>query len=185
MPIHHKPRLTPAQQIANNRAQIAGLAKLAGKPPPVFHDIKSYKPKPIQISQLPEWLPLYGNRAFRGDCPLEMHEQKAFVKAVRKLYPQTWGKLITHIKNEGQRSELETYHDIGMGMMPGAADILIIAKTPLVLELKRRDPTKSSFSQDSISYLQAAQTQGAFVCGALGFDGAWAAFEAWLNIHGK
>ena len=181
MPRHAIHKKTLNQTINDNRLQLEGLAKLAGKPPPVFSDIKTYAQKKIQISQLPDWLPLYGDKTFRGDCELEAYEQKQFVKAVRKIFPVTLGKLITHIKNEGARSDSQTNHDYSMGLWPGAADIIIIAKIPFVLELKRRDPTKSSFSQDSIVYLKTAQDQGAFVCGALGFAGAWDALEVWLG----
>jgi len=177
----HPPRKkTLTQTISDNRQQIAGLAKLAGKPPPVFSDIKTYAQKKIQLSQLPDWLPVYGDKNFRGDCELEAYEQKIFVKTIRKIFPITLGKLITHIKNEGARSDSQTNHDYSMGMWPGAADIIIIAKIPFVLELKRRDPTKSCFSQESIDYLQTAKNQGAFVCCGLGFNGAWQALEAWL-----
>lgn len=163
---------------------ISAYARLAGRPEPVFQKIKDYKPKAIRFSQLPDWLPVFGDKTFRGDCPLESYEQKMFFKYLRTAHPRTWGILGCHIKNENKRSEGQAQYDHSMGLVKGTADIIIIARVPFVCEMKRQDPTKGSFSPESIQYLEAAHKSGAFTCVALGFDGALAALNAWLaNDH--
>ena len=127
-----------------------------------------------------EQIPVYGNVDFRGNCPLEASEQKAFVKYVRICYPKTYGAIIVHNRNEGKRSFQQTARFKSEGMTKGASDIVIPAKTPFVCEMKRADHTKSSWKDKQQDYLIAAKDCGAFACLALGLDGAIAAFEAWL-----
>lgn len=125
-------------------------------------------------------IPVYGNVDFRGNCPLEANEQKAFVKYVRTCYPKTYGAIIVHNRNEGKRSFQQTARFKSEGMTKGASDIVIPAKTPFVCEMKRADHTKSSWKDKQQDYLITAKECGAFACLALGLDGAIAAFEAWL-----
>lgn len=127
-----------------------------------------------------EEIPVYGDTSFRGNCPLESNEQKAFVKYVRKLYPKTYGALIVHNRNEGKRSFQQAARFKADGMTKGASDILIPATPAFVCEMKRADHTKSTWKGGQQEYLLAAKNCGSFACLALGFDGAVAAFEQWL-----
>lgn len=126
------------------------------------------------------WLKVYGDTDFRGDCPKENAEQVTFFARLRRHYPDTWGRLALHPRNEGKRSWKQTAWQKAEGMTPGASDIIIPAAPSFVCEIKRRDHTKSSWEEGQAEYLKAAQDAGAFACVALGCDAAWEAFHEWL-----
>lgn len=97
------------------------------------------------------------------------------------MYPDTYGAIAVHIRNEGQRRQGQANWQKAEGMTPGAADIIIPGSPAFVCELKRRDHTKSGWQDGQIEYLQAAQAAGAYVCIALGCDAAMEAFHDWLG----
>ena len=129
-----------------------------------------------------ENLKVFGDKSFRGDCPLENADQKAFVKYVRAKHPKTYGAIIVHNRNEGKRSFQKAARHKADGMTKGASDILIPANTPFVCEMKRSDHTKCSFGSGQVEYLNTCESLGAFSCVALGLDGAIEAFEHWLSL---
>ena len=130
--------------------------------------------------KFPQWLKVYGDTDFRGKCPLEVAEQMTFFNAIRKT---EYGAIATHIRNEGKRTN--ALRQRMEGMTPGASDIIIPARIPLVLEMKRRDHTLCHWQKGQLDYLQAAQDAGAFACVALGFDAAMEAFTEWTLILKK
>jgi hypothetical protein len=127
-----------------------------------------------------EWLYIFGDVDFRGDCPSESGEQISFVNWVRQKTRH--GNLIIHVRNEGLRSYMQTQRHKAEGMCTGAADIIIPAGITFVCELKRRDHTKSTFQKGQIEFLKAAHDEGAFVCVALGNDGAKEAYDVWNTL---
>lgn len=132
--------------------------------------------------QFPRWLKVYGDISFRGDCPPESAEQITFFSQIRKRYPDTWGKLALHPKNEEKRSgrqfrQLE--RDKAMGLSPGASDIVI--PMGFCCEMKRADHTKSKWQDGQKEYLEAVHDAGGFACVALGWEAAMEAFEDWLE----
>ena len=38
--------------------------------------------------KFPEWLNVYGDQSFRGECPAETSEQVAFFAELKRKYPQ-------------------------------------------------------------------------------------------------
>ena len=126
--------------------------------------------------------PIYGDQSFRGNCPSEQLEQTTFFNEIRTKYPDTWGRLAIHPRNEQQ---LRGGQFRGMikqkaeGMTPGAPDIIIPGRVSFVCELKRMDHTKSKWQPGQIEYLTAAHNAGAFACVALGWRAAWQAFQDW------
>lgn len=134
----------------------------------------------MNLKNLP--FPVYGDTTFRGTCPKESVEQVTFFAKLRREYPDTWGKLALHPRNEqllkgGQfRGVIKQKAE---GMTPGSSDVIIPARVAFVCEIKRKDHTKSKWQDGQIDYLIAAQEAGAFACVALGWEGAWTAFEAW------
>lgn len=133
--------------------------------------------------KFPAWLRVYGDQSWRGDCPTESAEQVTFVNRLRQAHPDTWGRLVVHIKNEGKRTMWQAQRDRAEGMTKGAADIIVPGRVTLLVELKRRDHTQSRFQPGQLEYLQAAHDAGAFVCVALGADAAMAAFADWMATH--
>jgi len=134
----------------------------------------------VNLKSLP--FPVYGDASFRGDCPKESTEQITFFNKLRAEYTETWGAIALHPRNEQQ---LRGGQHRGMirqkaeGMTPGASDIVIPGAPAFVCEIKRQDHTKSSWQEGQIAYLEAAQNAGCFACVALGWKGAWLAFETW------
>ena len=109
--------------------------------------------------------------------PTEMAEQITLVNRIRTQYPDTYGRLVVHIANEGRRTVAQAQRAKAEGMTTGAADIIIPARRPLVMELKRRKGGRVSAEQEA--YLTAAWELGAFACLCYGLDAAWVAFNQW------
>jgi hypothetical protein len=135
--------------------------------------------------KFPDWLPVYGSLEFRGQCPPEHVEQASFFARLRREYPDTWGKIALHPRNEGLliKGQFQSVvrHQLE-GMAKGAADIVIPGgRGGFVCELKRRDHTKSAWQDGQTAYLKASKDAGAFVCVALGAAAAWMAFQEWLG----
>ena len=123
-------------------------------------------------------VPIFGDTEYRGKCPLENAEQITFFSRLRRGHPATWGKIGIHVKNEGKRNAKQVSRDKVSGMTTGACDIIVGG---FYCELKRRDHTKSTISDDQIEYLDAASKAGMFACVALGVDAAWEAFHVYIN----
>ena len=132
-------------------------------------------------------VPLYGDQKYRNkQCPSEDLEQVTFVNTVKLNHPETYGKIIVHIENEGQVSNGQFSSIMrrkAMGSLnKGASDIIIPGNPAFVCELKRQDRTLSTIEQEQLDYLYAAKDVGAFVCIALGHSAAINAFNDWLKI---
>ena len=134
----------------------------------------------MNLKNLP--FPVFGDQTFRGKCPRESVEQITFFNQLRQGFPDTYGALAIHPRNEQQ---LRGGQHRGMikqkaeGMTPGASDVIIPGHVTFVCEIKRQDHTQSKWQTGQIEYLTAAYEMGAFACVALGWRGAMDAFEAW------
>lgn len=134
--------------------------------------------------KVPEWLAAYGDMTYRGDCPPESAEQITFFNKLRAEYPDTYGRMALHPKNEEKRSGkqfAQLARDKAMGLSPGASDIVI----PLgfCCEMKRKDHTKSKWQPGQVEYLKAVHDAGGFACVAMGWEAAWEAFNEWLALR--
>jgi len=127
-------------------------------------------------------IPSYGDWQFRGICPLESQEQVTFVNRMRMKYPDTFGRLVVHVRNEGKRTMGQIRREKMEGLTKGAPDIIIPAQVSFLCEIKRQNPLLSKIDDEQLSYLRTAQEQGAFACVALGADAAEAAFNEWRGI---
>lgn len=130
---------------------------------------------------LPNDIKVYGDTSYRGACPKETLEQVTFFGRLRRSYPDTLGLIAFHVRNEGKRNHLEAATHKAEGLTTGAADIIIPGAPTFVCELKRRDHTQSSISDQQLAFLRAAQAAGSVVCIALGVDAAWEALHAYLE----
>jgi len=124
---------------------------------------------------------VFGDINFRGDCPSESAEAVTFFAKIRKQYPDSYGLIATHVRNEGKRSFQQVAKQKSEGMTKGAPDIIIPGAPSFLCELKRQDHTKSSWQDGQQEYLLAAQEAGAFVCVALGYVAAFEAFIFWKD----
>jgi hypothetical protein len=130
---------------------------------------------------LPNDIKVYGDTSYRGACPKETLEQVTIFGRLRRSYPDTLGLIAFHVRNEGKRNHLEAATHKAEGLTTGAADIIIPGAPTFVCELKRRDHTQSSISDQQLAFLRAAQAAGSVVCIALGVDAAWEALHAYLE----
>ena len=136
--------------------------------------------------KIPPEIPVYGDMSFRGACPREDIEQMSIINKLRLEYPDTFGAVAIHPRNEGLRTNgqfgaLVKYR--AEGMTKGASDLIIPGDPSFVCEIKRQDHTKSKIHQEQIDYLLAAKKAGCFVCVALGAKAAWEAFLEWKGKH--
>lgn len=134
---------------------------------------------------IPSWLRVYGDPDFRGSCAKEDACLSTFFNQLRKLYPDSYGALAFHPKNEGKRSYNQIKVDKMHGFLAGVTDVIIPASPCLVLELKRQDHTQSKWQAGQLDFMKRAHDAGSFVCLALGYDAAMQAFEDWRKIIEK
>lgn len=137
--------------------------------------------------KFPQWLPVYGDQSFRGNCPHEDYVLTSFFDRIRKDYPGTYGLVAFHPKNEGKRTKQQNNVDKMKGLTKGVCDVIIIGNPVLCLEIKRDDHTQSRFQSGQLEFLEFSHNSGAFVCVALGYKAALQAFEEWriLNENGS
>lgn len=121
----------------------------------------------------------------KGDCPLESAELKTFFNKIRREYPDTWGRLAFHPRNEGKKTHAQVTLESMEGATAGAVDIIIPGGVSFVCELKRQNKSKSRVSKAEWDYLEAALDAGAFACVAYGWEQAWRAFNDYLEEVGK
>ena len=138
----------------------------------------------MNLKQIPDYIPVFGDVNFRGECATETAELIGFFRLLEKEHP-TLAAIATHIRNEGKRSKFQGYKQQQEGMNTGASDIIIPCSPPIVIELKRRNHTLSAISAKQVSYLSAAHRYGAFACVALGAMGAMEAVKAWHTANKK
>ena len=136
----------------------------------------------MNLKKIPPHIPVFGDTTFRGDCPLETAEQVSFLCMLKAEFPEL-SAIAVHVRNEGKRSKRQGYQHKQEGMNTGASDIVIPCCPPILIELKRRDHTKSSTSDKQLNYLVNSQGPGAFACYALGAAGAMEAVRAWHTTN--
>lgn len=119
---------------------------------------------------------IYGTKI--KDAPTETAEMVTFFNWLRREHPHL-AAIAVHIRNEGKRTHSQVMRQKSEGLITGAADIIIPGAPTFVCEMKRRSTYKVSDKQ--MEYLEAAQENGAFVCIALGCDGAKLALLDWID----
>lgn len=132
--------------------------------------------------KFPEWINVYGDQSFRDKkCPPESAEQVTFFNYIRTKYPDSYGLIAIHPRNEGKRSYGQVSRQKAEGLTTGAADIIIAGYPSFVCELKRQDHTLCTWQKGQQEFLKACAENGAFVCVALGAKPAIEAFEEWIS----
>lgn len=129
---------------------------------------------------------IYGDTAFRGECPPEHIEQASFFSRLRREFPDSYGLIALHPRNEGlkERGQFSVVQKhAAEGMAKGASDIIIPGAPSFVCEMKRQDHTQSKWQDGQEAYLKAVIDARAFACVALGAAAAWEAFEDWIALH--
>ena len=124
---------------------------------------------------------IFGNLAYRGDCPSETAEQITAFNLLRE--DERFGALVFHAKNESKRTHGQAAWDKHKGLVKGVPDIIIPAAPAFICELKREDPTQSKVSIEQINYMLQAQKMGAFVCVAYGHKAVIEAFNHYCELY--
>jgi len=131
-------------------------------------------------------IPVFGDTSFRGSCHKEEVEQASFFSRLRREYPDSYGMIALHPRNEGlkEKGQFSTVikHN-AEGMTKGASDIIIPGAPAFVCEVKRLNHMQSKWQDGQQEYLIAAKNVGAFACIALGAVAAWEAFEVWKAMQ--
>jgi hypothetical protein len=128
--------------------------------------------------KIPKEINVFGI-ADKTDTASESQHAMTFFNKLRREYP-AYGAIATHIRNEGKRTIQQAQKHKAEGMTTGTADIIIPCNPPFVCELKSRSP-RATITPEQIDYLLNAQKLGAFVCVAIGYDGAMEAFKKCLQ----
>lgn len=136
----------------------------------------------MNLKKIPKPIVIFGDASWRGNCPLEAAEQVSFLQLLRIEFPSL-AEIAVHIRNEGKRTKRQGFQQKQEGMNTGASDIVIPCCPPILIELKRRDHTKSKTNDKQVKYLINSQKQGAFACFALGAVGAMEAVRAWHTAN--
>jgi hypothetical protein len=135
--------------------------------------------------KFPPWLTVYGDQSYRGRCPVETSEQISLF-AWLDWNHKDLAEITLHPKIEGKRTWQQVQAEKKMGgINKGASDIIIPGGPSLVLELKRKDHTQSSWRAGQKEYLLGAKNNGAIVCVALGFEAATEAINHYIKIINK
>lgn len=133
--------------------------------------------------KFPEGITVFGDKDYRGDCPLEDADLITFFNQLRKKYPHL-ADVALHIKNEGKRNVRQVQRDRAKGALnSGASDIVIVGSPSFVCELKRKDHTKSTITTEQVAFLNNASDHGVFACVALGWEAAMIAVDTYLECH--
>lgn len=138
----------------------------------------------MNLKQIPNYIPIFGDVNYRGECATETAELIGFFRLLSIEHPSL-AAIATHIRNEGKRSKFQGYKQQQEGMNTGASDIIIPCSPPIVIELKRRDHTLSTISAKQVSYLSSAHVIGAYAVVALGAVGAMEAVKTWHTANKK
>lgn len=123
----------------------------------------------------------YATSEKSNNCPSEDAEQITFFNKLRREYPDTWGALAFHPKNEGKKTPAQIAKDKAMGMVSGTSDIIIPGAPAFVCELKKQHGGRITPAETK--YLDAAEAAGCFACLCMGWEAAYRAFKEWLNLQ--
>ena len=70
-----------------------------------------------------------------------------------RIFLDTYGAVMVHVKNEGKRTAIQAKVDRMHGQTKGASDINIPGSRSFILEMKRKDHTKSGWETGQQEYL--------------------------------
>ena len=129
----------------------------------------------------PTWLPKFGDLPKSTSNPAEDYVLSSLISRIRNDYPLTYGLVAFHVKNESKRTTGQIRADKAKGLTKGVSDLIVIGNPTLCMEIKKDNSCR--FEDGQLEFLQQAQKQGAFVCLAIGYQGAKDAFEHWLKLQ--
>ena len=129
----------------------------------------------------PTWLPKFGDLPKSTSNPAEDYVLSSLISRIRNDHPSTYGLVAFHVKNESKRTTGQIRADKAKGLTKGVSDLIVIGNPTLCMEIKKDNSCR--FEDGQLEFLQQAQKQGAFVCLAIGYQGAKDAFEYRLKLQ--
>ena len=129
----------------------------------------------------PTWLPKFGDLPKSTSNPAEDYVLSSLISRIRNDYPSTYGLVAFHVKNESKRTTGQIRADKAKGLTKGVSDLIVVGNPTLCMEIKKDNSCR--FEDGQLEFLQQAQKQGAFVCLAIGYQGAKDAFEEWRILN--
>ena len=129
----------------------------------------------------PDWLPKFGDLPKAASNPAEDYVLSSLISRIRNDYPSSYGLVSFHVKNESKRTTGQIRADKAKGLTKGVSDLIVIGNPTLCMEIKKA--TSCRFVTGQPEFLEQSQQQGAFVCLAIGYQGAKDAFEYWLKLQ--
>ena len=133
--------------------------------------------------KIPDWLACYGDINYRGECSREGAEQLTFFSQLRRHHPHL-APIVFHPRMEGERTKGQAdWQKADGSIVKGVSDVIGIGHPMLVLELKRKDKTKSVWQPGQLSFLESSHKRGAFTCLALGYEAALKAIQDWEALQ--
>lgn len=136
--------------------------------------------------KIPDFLRVFGDVNYRGPAPTESSEQITLFSQIRLLHPHL-APIIFHPRMEGERTKGQAdWQKADGSIVAGVADVIGVGHPMLVLELKRKDHTKSTWQKGQVDFLHESHRRGAFACLALGYEAALSAIRDWeaQQCHG-
>ena len=129
----------------------------------------------------PAWLPKFGDLPKSTSNPAEDYVLSSLISRIRNDYPSSYGLVAFHVKNESKRTTGQIRADKAKGLTKGVSDLIVVGNPTLCMEIKKDNSCR--FEDGQLEFLQQAQKQGAFVCLAIGYQGAKDAFEEWRILN--
>ena len=129
----------------------------------------------------PAWLPKFGDLPKSTSNPAEGYVLSSLISRIRNDYQSSYGLVAFHVKNESRRTMGQIRADKAKGLTKGVSDLIVIGNPTLCMEIKKDNSCR--FEDGQLEFLQQAQKGGAFVCLAIGYQGAEDAFEYWLKLQ--
>lgn len=123
---------------------------------------------------------------YRGGCPVEDADQMNCTSWIEYQYPQ-YSRLYWHTVNESNMPVQGRVKAAKKGLKPGVSDIMFMVKrgkySGLVVELKRKDRTKSKISDDQDEFLFEMSEQGFYCAVCYGFEQFQKCVKEYLSIN--
>lgn len=129
--------------------------------------------------KFPDFLRVYGDQSYRGQCPTEGAEQISLFNQIRKHHPHL-APIVFHPRMEGERTKGQAdWQKADGSIVAGVSDVIGVGHPMLVMELKRKNHILSTWQKGQISFLEESHKRGAFTCLALGWKSAMQALLDW------
>lgn len=122
---------------------------------------------------------------FKGNCDVEDQDQINFTSWFDYQFPH-YSPLYFHVVNESMMAVQGRVKAKKKGLKKGVSDIMILLKrgeySGLIIELKRKNKSKSKVSTEQMDFLHEVDEQGFYCAVCYGFEQAQKCVKEYLTI---